>query len=133
MLRKITLVWGAVLVLVGLAGFVPGLTTTGSNGAHYLLGLFMVDGVHNFVHLLTGAVALAVASRPDYSRLYFQVFGVVYALVTVLGFFVGSGREVLGLIPVNTADNFLHLAITAVSLYLGFGTKAEGERPSARV
>jgi hypothetical protein len=59
--------------------------------------------------------------------MYFQLFGIVYALVTVLGFVVGSGHYVLGIIPVNTADNFLHLGITIVTLYLGFGYRPKQE------
>jgi hypothetical protein len=55
--------------------------------------------------------------------LYFQVFGVVYGLVTVVGFL--QGDTVLGLIGVNMADNVLHLAIAAVALYAGFGMKED--------
>lgn len=120
MLKKAALVWGVVFVLVGILGFIPGITTTDDMGMKMLLGVFMVNGIHNLVHLLTGLASLASSTSEKAARLYFQVFGVVYALVTVLGFIVGSGHKVLGLIPVNMADNLLHLAITLVTLYLGF-------------
>lgn len=125
MLKKAALVWGIIFLIVGLAGFIPGLTSTDNMGMKVLLGLFMVNGVHNAVHLLTGAASVVASKSEKWSRLYFQLFGVVYALVTVLGFIVGSGHYVLGIIPVNTADNFLHLAITLVTLYLGFGYRAK--------
>ncbi len=131
MLRKAATLFGVVFLAVGLLGFVPGVTTEGTDGHRLLLGLFRVDGVHNFVHLLSGAAALAAASRVDWSRLYFQVFGVVYALVTVLGFLMGEG-VVLGFLHVNMADNFLHLAITAAALYLGFVVK-DGDNNKAVV
>jgi hypothetical protein len=99
---------GVVLTLVGLAGFfVDG-----------QLLYFEVDTTHNLIHLASGLAALFAASKgPAASRLYLLVFGAVYALVTVLGFWKGS---VLGLISVNAADNWLHLAIAAASLIVGF-------------
>ena len=116
-----TLAWsfGVVLTLVGVLGFVPGITS--SDGM--LLGIFDVDGLHNIIHLVSGLAALAAAWGAWSSRLYFQIFGVVYGLVTVVGFL--QGDSVLGLIVVNTADNLLHLLIAAVALYAGFGIKEE--------
>jgi hypothetical protein len=120
MLKKIALAWGIVFLLVGVAGFIPGITSKDDMGMKLLLGLFMVNGIHNAVHLLTGAASVLSSNSERAARYYFQIFGVVYALVTIIGFVLGSGRYVLGIIPVNTADNFLHLAITLVTLYLGF-------------
>jgi hypothetical protein len=89
----------------------------------YLLGLFMVGGVHNIIHLLSGIGALAGASKSErYARLYFQVFGSVYALVTVIGFI--QKTTVLGIFDVNTADNFLHLGLAVVILAIGFGLES---------
>src|SRR5690349_7899465 len=112
MLRKAAMVFGAVLTLVGLLGFVPALTPDG-----LLLGIFKVDGIHNVVHLASGIAALLASSSASYSRLFFQVFGVVYALVFVLGLVM---NPVLGFLHVNAADNVLHFLIAASSLYLGF-------------
>lgn len=113
MLRKAAMAFGAVLTLVGLLGFVPALTPDGN-----LLGIFQVDTMHNIVHLLSGLAALAASTRADWSRLYFQVFGVVYAVVTVVGLL--QGDTVLGLFTINMADNLLHVLIAAAALYLGF-------------
>jgi hypothetical protein len=113
MLKKAALVFGAILL-----GFVPALTPKDSMGMPLLLGLFMVGTVHNIIHLVTGLAGLLASSSAKNSRLFFQVFGIVYALVTVIGFI--QGDTVLGLIHVNLADNLLHLAIAATSLYFGF-------------
>ncbi len=112
MLKKFALLFGVVFTTVGVLGFVPGITQNG-----HLLGIFEVNTLHNIVHLLSGLAALAAAAV-GFSRQYFQVFGVVYALVTVLGFIMDP---ILGLIPVNGADNVLHIVLTAALLYLGFG------------
>lgn len=125
MLKKAALIWGIIFVILGIAGFIPGITTTNSMDMKELFGLFMVDGTHNVVHLLTGLVALASTGSERSARVYFQVIGIVYALITIIGFAVGSGGYVLGFLLVNTADNFLHLVIALVALYLGFGYRTE--------
>lgn len=114
MVKKFVLVLGAAFVLTGILGFIPALTPNGQ-----LLSLFEVDTVQNIVHLLSGVVAIA-AALGGYARLSAQAFGVVYGVVAVLGFLGGAGSEILGLFPVNTAGNFLHLAIALAALYAGF-------------
>lgn len=117
--------FGYVLIAVGILGFVPGITSD----AGYLLGIFQVDSLHNIIHLLTGILALVAArGAGEYVRLYFQVFGVVYAIVAVAGFL--QDGTVLGLFGVNTADNLLHLVIAAVALYAGFGKKEASGAPA---
>ncbi len=119
MLKKLAYVFGVVFVVIGVLGFIPGVTPDG-----HLLGIFDVSPLHNIIHLLSGIAALALAGAgTKYARMYFQGFGLVYGLVTVVGFV--QGTTVLGLFGVNVADNLLHLAIAAVSLYAGFGMKNE--------
>lgn len=116
MISLIAKVFGAVLLLVGVLGFIPALTPDG-----HLLGIFHVNAVHNVIHILTGVAALLAGLTSEvYSKLYFKVFGVVYALVTVLGFVYGND-PILGIIASNTADTLLHVAISGLALTLGFG------------
>ena len=91
-----------------------------------LLGIFHVNTLHNIVHLLSGAVALwAAMTSVAYARAYFRIFGIVYALVAILGFYSGDS-PVLGLIANNAADTWLHVAIAVVALLLGFVVKDTG-------
>jgi uncharacterized protein DUF4383 len=116
MLKTAAIIFGIVFLLVGVLGFVPGITTTGQ----MLLGIFHVNAVHNIVHLLSGAVALITGlTSTAAARMYFRVFGIVYALVAILGFFTGYGL-LLGLISNNMADTWLHVLIALVALALGF-------------
>ena len=118
MLKTIGLAFGVIFVLAGLAGYVPALTPDGK-----LLGVFAVNGAHNIVHILTGVIAIAIAlASPGNMAMFFKIFGVVYALVAVLGFFAGEA-PLLGIIAHNNADMWLHVAIAAVSLWLGFGMR----------
>lgn len=116
MIQKLAWVFGIVLTLVGVLGFVPGITSK-----MMLLGIFHVDGLHNIIHLISGLAALAAARGMFSAQMYFKVFGVVYGLVAILGLI--QGDTVLGLIGINMADNLLHIAIAALSLWAGFLAK----------
>ncbi|AHE68152.1 DUF4383 domain-containing protein [Legionella oakridgensis] len=111
--RSLAIIFGLVFILVGIAGFVPNLLTDGN----LLMGLFMVDPIHNSVHLLSGIIALIAASTTVFSRLYFQIFGTVYGIVALIGFITGGNLIVMHM---NIADNFLHLIIAVVALFIGF-------------
>ena len=114
MVKQAALIFGVVLLAVGILGFVPGITTDGR-----LLGIFEVDTMHNLIHIATGLAAIgAWVAGGRAPKVFFQVFAVIYGLVTVIGLI--QGDTVLGLIPVNVADNLLHVAITAFAAYMGF-------------
>jgi len=110
------LLLGGVLIAVGVLGFIFGGTGfnagTGVDGEEFII--FEVNGWHNIVHLATGAFLLLMAPKAKAAVTGLLVFGVVYAVVTVWGFI--DGNDVLNLVPVNTADNVLHLALTAAAL-----------------
>ena len=117
MIKTAAVLFGIVFILIGILGFVPGITKD-----EMLLGIFHVNAAHNVVHLLSGAVALfAGMTSIGASRMYFRIFGLVYGLVAVLGLMhMGEHTMLLGLISNNDADTFLHIGIAAVSLLLGF-------------
>ena len=118
MLKTAATLFGVVFLVVGVLGFVPGITSD-----QMLLGIFHVNAAHNVVHLLSGALALWTGmTSAAYARVYFRVFGVVYALVAVLGFYAGNGM-LLGLISNNMPDTWLHVAIAVAALVLGFAVK----------
>lgn len=118
MIKTLANVFGWVFLLIGILGFVPGVTNDGM-----LLGIFHVDAIHNIVHLLSGALALYAGMQSGMAaQTYFRIFGVVYALVAILGFVAGDGK-VLGIMANNSADNWLHVVIALVALYAGFMAK----------
>jgi hypothetical protein len=115
MLKRMAVAFGIVLILAGIAGYVPVLVPDG-----HLFGLFAVDSLHNMVHVVTGVVAVIVGYRSEHaSQVFFQTFGVIYGLVAVLGLVYGNA-PLLGVMSHNWADFGLHIAIAAFSLYLGF-------------
>lgn len=99
---------GAVLLLVGIIGFVQ----------DPVLGLFEVNALHNVVHLLSGAIGVwaGVWGGIAASRWFNRIFGIVYALVAILGF---TG-VVAPLLDLNSADNWLHVLLAVVPIGVGF-------------
>lgn len=120
---------GITLVVIGILGFFLGGSNfnTGTAVQGEDLIIFEVNGWHNLVHIASGAFLLAMALRAPQAALGLIVFGVAYALVTVWGFI--DGNTVLWLLPVDTADNWLHAALTVASLLIGFSTYRSGTRP----
>ena len=120
MAKTLGMLFGIVFLAVGILGFVPGVTTTGPDGMPMLLGIFMVNTAHSAVHIVSGAIFLfASMSGAGPARLWFQIFGVVYAIVAILGFMNPTGM-LLGLISNNPADTWLHVVLAAAMLLIGF-------------
>ena len=120
MVKAAAILFGVVFLLVGILGFVPAATNN-----EMLLGIFHVNFAHNIVHLASGAVFLLCGmAGAGASRTFFRIFGIVYALVAVLGFMKGDGL-LLGLVSNNMADSWLHTALAAVMLFLGFAAPAD--------
>jgi hypothetical protein len=118
MLKTAAIIFGIFFIVAGIGGFISSLAPDGM-----LFGIFMVGPVHNCIHLASGVVALLCAfAGAGASRKYFQIFGLVYALVALAGFVYGN-KPLLGMVEHNTADIWLHIAIAAVALFLGFGAK----------
>ena len=109
------LVVGAVLVVAGLIGFFYNSTFSSDKDVRdAVLGILDVNGWHNVVHILTGAVTLAFAfSGAAAARTWTLIFGVVYAVVAVWGFIIGSGDAILSIVPINTEDSVLHALFAA--------------------
>jgi hypothetical protein len=115
------LVFGAVLLLVGIVGFfVDSSFETGSGAEGSNLILFEVNGLHNIVHIASGALGLLLAKTASGARAYALGFGAVYLLVTLIGFI--DGETILGLIPINSADNVLHLLIALLGIGAGLSS-----------
>jgi hypothetical protein len=124
---------GLTLVVAGVAGFFYSASFSTGDGTERdaVLGILDVNGWDNIVHIASGAIGLFVAGSYGGARAYALGLGVVYLLVTLLGFIAGDGEEILNLIPVNTEDNFLHLLIGIAGIGAGLATPARERHPAA--
>lgn len=116
---------GAVFLVVGILGFIPGITTdygqmsfAGHDSGAMLLGIFMVSVLHNIVHLLFGVAGLALGRTRDGARSYLIGGGAVYLVLWAYGLVVDhhSGAN---FVPVNNADDWLHLLLGLGMVALG--------------
>ena len=116
---------GAVFLLVGVLGFIPGITTNydmmtfaGHHSEAKLLGLFDISVLHNIVHLAFGVAGLALA-RTFYGARWFLIgSGTIYVVLWVYGLIVADDGAA-NFVPVNSADNWLHLGLGVGMLLLG--------------
>jgi hypothetical protein len=126
-----TLVGGA-LVIGGIIGFFYSASFGSPGDVDDVFGILAVNAWHNIVHILTGAIGLLVAAYA--ARQYALGLGVIYIVIAIWGFIIGSGESILGFIPVNTEDNCLHLILGLLGVGAGLATPVEGveaPRPAA--
>ena len=117
MLKILAYIFGAVLVAIGVLGFVPVLTPHGM-----LFGVFGVNVLLNIINLVAGLVFLTAAAgvvEQLTPKLFFQIFGVVYLVIGLLGLLPAAG-PLLTTIANNLGNTVLHLVIGVISLLLGF-------------
>jgi hypothetical protein len=114
---------GGVLVIAGIIGFFYSSSfNTEAADVDDVFGVLSVNGWHNVVHILTGVLGLAAAGYA--ARTYALGLGLVYLVIAIWGFIIGSGEFLLGFIPVNTEDNVLHLVLGLTGLAAGAATPA---------
>ena len=120
---------GAVFLLVGVLGFVPGITSdfdslsfAGHESDAKLLGLFQVSVLHNVVHLLFGVAGLAMARKLSAATTFLVGGGIVYLVLSAYGAVIDHDSAI-NFVPVNHADNWLHLALGVGMVGLGIASK----------
>jgi len=117
---------GGVLVIAGIVGFFYSSSFGSPGEVDDVFGILAVNAWHNIFHIVTGAIGLLVAGYA--ARQYALWLGALYIVLTIWGFIIGSGDSILGFIPVNTEDNFLHLILGVLGVGAAFATPVEGRR-----
>ena len=124
--QKAALTVGIVFLLVGILGFIPGITSNydelkfaGPESGAELFGVFEISVVHNIVHLLFGVAGVALARSYAGARNYLIWGGVIYLVLWLYGLFIAPEADA-NFVPLNTADNWLHLVLGVGMIALGF-------------
>jgi hypothetical protein len=131
--RVYALAVGVVLVAAGIIGFFyESAFTSDESVRSAVFGILDVNGWHNVVHIATGLLGIVAARSLTGARTYCLVFGIVYLLVCVWGFIVGNDGSILSIVPVNTADNILHLLLAAggFAAYFASAPRGAAHRPN---
>lgn len=137
--RRFALIYGIVFLIVGAAGFLPGLTVAHShpdvrvtNGLSLEFGLFPVNVLHNLVHLLFGVWGLVASRSLGGARVYAKAVAIVYALLTIMGLIPAANlHSTFGLIPLYGHDIWLHALLAAIAAYFGFARRETAPDVSA--
>jgi hypothetical protein len=123
--QKAAALVGGTFLLVGILGFVPGITTNydamtfaGHESEAKLLGIFQVSILHNIVHLLFGLVGLAMARTVGGARSYLIGGGAIYLVLWLYGMVIDKGTDA-NFVPLNHADDWLHFVLGAGMIALG--------------
>jgi hypothetical protein len=123
---------GATFLLVGVLGFIPGITTNygsmqfaGHESEAMLLGLFQVSILHNIVHLLYGIAGLPMAKSFGGARTFLVGGGAIYLVLLLYGLVIDYDSAA-NFVPLNTADNWLHLGLGVGMIGLGVGLAKRG-------
>lgn len=126
-----------VFVLVGILGFIPGatqnydtMTFAGHHSEAMLLGIFAVSILHNLVHLAFGIVGLVLARTAGGARNYLIGGGIVYLLLWVYGLVIDHDSSA-NFVPLNDADNWLHLGLAVGMIALGVLLPAKTAEPGS--
>jgi hypothetical protein len=116
---------GATFLLVGILGFIPGVTQNfdsmefaGHESRAELLGIFQVSILHNIVHLLFGLAGLAAARTIGGARTFLIGGGLIYGALALYGLLIDKTSDA-NFVPMNDADDWLHVALSAGMLLLG--------------
>lgn len=115
MLKGFALIFAIVFIALGVFGFIPLLTRN-----QLLFHLFEVGPVLNVFYILIGLIALSASASASYAKLYFKMFGMLFALIAILGFALNGN---LGFLHVSLASSFFHFIIAIIALYLGYTSK----------
>src|SRR5215217_7191040 len=127
--RLYATVVGAVLTILGIIGFFYSGSFGSPGTVDDVFGVFAVNGWHNVLHLATGLLGLAAAGYA--ARTYALAIGLLYLVVAVWGFIVGSGDSILSIVPVNSEDSVLHLILGLTGLAAGAATPTPARRAPA--
>jgi hypothetical protein len=95
-----------------------------------LFGVFCVSILHNVVHLLFGIVGIAMARTVPGATAFLIGGGVVYAVLWLYGLLIDHDSAA-NFVPVNDADNWLHLALAVVMIGLGLALRRSPARRAA--
>lgn len=120
-----SLIVGGVFLLVGILGFIPGITTdydqlsgAGHHSGAMLLGIFQVSILHNIVHLLFGVAGIAASRVASAARIFLLAGGIIYLVLWIYGLIIGDNSSA-NFVPLNTADDWLHFVLGVGMIALG--------------
>jgi hypothetical protein len=117
---------GILVALVGLLGFIPGITTQygelqffGPNSHAMLLGVFQVSLLLNIVQLIIGGTGWAMSRSGHGARNSLMSFGALYIVLSVYGLSVGVDSAA-NFLSLNTLDSWTFMVVGILMIAAGW-------------
>ena len=121
--QMLALAFGVVYLLVGIVGFFitgfDGFTSNQTDGNMDKLLVFMINPLHNIVHIVIGLAGIALSRTLSGARTYGWLLAVGYGAAFVYGL-IAIGKD-WDFLNINAADNVLHIATAVVGLVMALG------------
>ncbi|MEZ0491701.1 DUF4383 domain-containing protein [Kineococcus sp. TBRC 1896] len=131
------LVVGIAFLVIGVLGFIPGITTdygslsgAGPDSTAMLFGVFQVSVLHNLVHLAFGAAGVLMSRGASAAKAFLVAGGLVYLVLWIYGLVVSESSQA-NFVPLNTADDWLHLGLGLGMVVLGLAMPRRYTRETA--
>jgi hypothetical protein len=113
----LSLAFGAIYLLVGIVGFfITGFDNFAGNEQDEMLLFFMINPLHNIVHILVGIAGLLLGRTLAGARTYGWLLAVAYGAVFIYGL-LAAGKD-WDFLNINGADNVLHILTAVVGLVI---------------
>lgn len=127
--------FGMAFVAIGVLGFIPGAVQDYTqmrwwrgSGAE-LFGIFQTGILHNFLHIGFGTLGLMLARTTATARVYLSGGGAAYLALGVYGLLIDRAGDA-NVVPVNRADDWLHIGLGVAMVYAGLAAMLPGLRPA---
>ena len=124
--QKLAWFYAAMFIVLGSLRYIPWIND--ANGV--TLGIFSLQWYDDLLHYSSGIWAAIAAARSfKDSAFYFKLFGIIYGLDGVMGFFTGQGYLdagifIYGYTPYSLAHRFAanipHIMIGGIAVVIGF-------------
>lgn len=125
-IRNLAWVYAIMFFILGSLRYIPFI----NDADGYTLGIFKLEWYDDALHYGSGLWAAIAAWRSfKDSVFYFKLFGAIYALDGIMGFFLGQGYLdggifLQGITPLDLSTRFFanipHIAIGGIAMFIGF-------------
>lgn len=127
MFKGFASLYSLVFLCLGILGFIPSLTPDS-----YLFGFLKVNNAINIIYIMTGmAAGWMIFVQQYFRRVYFQILGFIYGVISVLGFIYGE-TSILGFVANCPGSTWFHVIVSVNSMLIGFGTQNNLEKTNER-
>lgn len=125
-IQKAALLFGIIFLVVGVAGFIPGITTdygeltTFDDEGAKIFGIFGTNIIENIAHLAFGVAGIALASSWAGAKNYFIWGGLIYLGLWIYGLLIPENESAANFMGLNDPAHWLHFVLGVTMVGIGY-------------